>query len=355
MVKEIIILTISMGNDGAERILSELSREWRKQGHIITIVQTGAGNYGVSYDLPEDIEMINIRASSSIKPIRYFQEIRKTIEILRQRPNATLISFITGSIFVCGVASFFIKNKIIVSERNNPKECPTGKVQKKLRDWSFCHADVCVFQTEDAMKMFPKRVQKKSVIIPNPINGRLPRPYTGERRRAVVAACRLHSQKNLPMLINAFSMLHKDYPDYTLEIYGQGDEKGRLENQIAELCLEDAVSMPGFVEDIHQKILDAAMYVSSSDYEGISNSMLEALGMGVPAVVTDCPVGGAKMVIQDGINGLLVPVGNSNALYKAMKKIIKDESLAKKMSEEAVKICDKYPLEKISQKWIDVM
>ena len=170
MGKEIIILTISMGNDGAERILSELSREWINQGNKVTIVQTGAGNYGVGYKLADDVKIINIKASSKIKPIRYIQEIKKTVSILKKNPNATVVSFIVASIFVCGVSSFFIKNKIVVSERNNPKQCPAGKLQQKLRDWAFGRADVCVFQTEEAKKMFPLKVQKKGFIIPNPIN-----------------------------------------------------------------------------------------------------------------------------------------------------------------------------------------
>ena len=113
--------------------------------------------------------------------------------------------------------------------------------------------------------------------------------------------------------------------------------------------------MPGFAEDIHQKMLDAMLYVSSSDYEGISNSMLEALGMGVPTIATDCPVGGARMVIQNGVNGLLVPVKDANALYNAMKRIIEDKNFMEMISKEATKILKKYPLEKISQKWIEVM
>ena len=129
-------------------------------------------------------------------------------------------------------------------------------------------------------------------------------------------------------------------------IYGQGKEEKRLESQIEELGLKDAVSLPGFAEDIHQKMLDAMLYVSSSDYEGISNSMLEALGMGVPTIATDCPVGGARMVIQNGVNGLLVPVKDANALYNAMKRIIEDKNFMEMISKEATKILKKYPLEK---------
>lgn len=354
MVKEILIVTISMGNDGAERVLSELSREWIRQGNKVVIIQTGAGNYGVSYELDKNIEIVNIKAKSEFKPLRYIQEIKEIIKIFKQRPNATIVSFIASSIFLCGVASLFVKNRLVVSERNNPKECPAGRIQQRLRDWAFSMADVCVFQTEYAMHMFPKKVQKKGVIIPNPINGKLPERYIGERRKNIVAACRLHPQKNLPMLIEAFSLLHKDYSEYKLEIYGQGSEKDNLLQQIKRLGLDNVVVLPGFSNDIHSIMLDSAMYVSSSNYEGISNSMLEALGMGVPTIVTDCPVGGARMVIEDGKNGLLVPVGGTEELYLAMKKIIEDQELSERMSIEATKVLEEYPIEKISKRWIEV-
>ena len=97
------------------------------------------------------------------------------------------------------------------------------------------------------------------------------------------------------------------------------------------------------------------MFVSSSDFEGISNSMLEALGMGLPAVVTDCPVGGARMVIKSGKNGILVPVGDTQAMYEAMRSILKDPALADKLSQEAIKVRDEFPLWKIAKRWLEVL
>ncbi len=355
MRKEIIILTISLGNDGAERVLSELANEWVKQGHKVTMIQTGAGNYGVSYKLSKDIEILNVHVDGTIKPVRYAKEIREIVKILKKRPEATVLSFIVASIFICGVASFFVKNRIVVSERNNPRQCPAGKLRQKLRDWAFCQAHACVFQTKDAMLMFPRRVQKKGFIIPNPINADLPGPYKGERRKVIVAASRLHPQKNLHMMIDAFYMFHKVHPDYKLEIYGQGSEREKLEEHIRQLELRDAVILPGFSNDIYEKMLDAAMYVSSSDYEGISNSMLEALGMGIPSVVTDCPVGGAGMMIKDGVNGILVPPGDIDGLYAGMIKVIESSDLAEKLSTESVKIRRTLSIEKIANKWLEVL
>lgn len=355
MSKEIIILTVSMGNDGAGRVLSELTDEWIRQGCKVTVIQTGADNYGVRYSLDNNTEIVNISAPSSFKFVRYIKETAKIVSFLKKRPDATVVAFIVASIFICGVASLFVKNRIVVSERNNPKEVPAGKLQQKLRDWAFCRADVCVFQTEDAMSLFPEKARKKGVVISNPINPVLPEPFAGERRKAIVAACRLHPQKNLPMLLEAFSMLHKDYPEYVLEIYGQGNERCRLETLADDLGVGENVFMPGFADDIHSKMLDAAMYVSSSDYEGISNSMLEALGMGVPAVVTDCPMGGARMMVTNDVNGLLVPVGNPYAMYSAMKRVIEEDGLAERLSFEARRVRELLPVDLIAQKWLEVL
>ncbi len=355
MKKEIIIVTIALGNDGAERVLTVLTNQWIEQGHKVTVVQTGADNYGCSYALSDKAEIINIKAKNRFKPLRYFEEIHNLTKILKSRPNAVVLSFIVSSIFILAVSSKFVKNKIVVSERNNPKECPAGKLQQKLRDWSFCQADVCVYQTDEAMAMFPKKAQKNGTVIPNPINTSLPGKVTqGQRNKTIITACRLHPQKNLPMLIEAFDKLQGEHPEYTLVIYGQGNEREMLEAMIKERGLEEKILMPGFASDIHEKMRDAAMFVSSSDYEGISNSMLEALAMGVPTVVTDCPVGGARLMIKNGVNGILVPVGDAEAMYRGMKKVIEEPEFAERISEEAFKVREQYPVEKVSRMWTDL-
>ena len=183
----------------------------------------------------------------------------------------------------------------------------------------------------------------------------MPPPIEGEREKTIVTACRLHPQKNLPMMINAFSMLADEFPEYKLVIYGQGVLEDELRGQIKSLNLEDRILLPGFASNILEKVAPCSMYVSSSDFEGISNSMLEALGMGLPAVVTDCPVGGARMVINSGENGILVPVGDTKAMYEAMRSILKDPALAAKLSQEAIKVRDKFPLCKIAKRWLDVL
>ncbi|MDU2117881.1 MAG: glycosyltransferase [Veillonella sp.] len=329
MKKEIIIVTISLGNDGAERILTELARQWVHDGHHITVIQTSPNRYGNEYALEEGIEQIEIHTTSSNKVIRFMQEIKELIKILKTRPNATCLSFLSASSFILAISSWFIKNRIVFSERNNPRKVPIGWHQQALRNFAFRFADALVFQTEDARSYFPKSVQNRGVIIPNPINGKLPPPIEGEREKTIVTACRLHPQKNLPM-----------------------DE---LRAQIKSLNLENRILLPGFASNILEKVAPCSMFVSSSDFEGISNSMLEALGMGLPVVVTDCPVGGARMVIKSGENGILVPVGDTQAMYEAMRSVLKDPALAAKLSQNAIKVRDEFPLWKIAKRWLEVL
>ena len=109
MKKEIIIVTISLGNDGAERILTELARQWVHDGHHITVIQTSPNRYGNEYALEEGIEQIEIHTTSSNKVIRFMQEIKELIKILKTRPNATCLSFLSASSFILAISSWFIK------------------------------------------------------------------------------------------------------------------------------------------------------------------------------------------------------------------------------------------------------
>lgn len=352
--KEIIIVINYMANGGAQRVLSELANEWSINGHKITIVQTTPELMNNSYTINKNIELINIKNTTS-KIYNFINTLFQLFKIIKERKNATVINFLNSNlIFVC-ISTLFLNNRFVFSERCCPKKSPKTRIKRLIRDFLYHFCNKCVFQTIEARKYFSKKIQQKSVIIPNPINSNLPDIYSGERNKTIVAIGRLNEQKNYTMLIKAFSKLSLEYPDYKLEIYGQGEEKELLNNLIIKYSMQNQIYLMGFCKDIFNKIKDCSMYVSSSNYEGISNSMLEALSMGLPVIATDCPVGGARMVIENEVNGLLIPVGDETRLYKSMKRIIEDKIFAKKISNEAVKIRVKYPIEKIASEWIKII
>ena len=202
----------------------------------------------------------------------------------------------------------------------------------------------------------PESIQKKSSIIPNPLDtSLLPARYTGERDKRIVAAGRMSEVKNFPMLIRGFAEFHRSFPEYRLIIYGEGKQRPVLEQLCAELELEEFVSMPGFASNLTEKIVSASMYISTSNHEGISNSMLEALGMGIPTIVTDCPVGGARMFVKTDENGILIPMEDHAALVDAMTKIASDPEYAERISLNAEKIRKELSAEDISRKWLELL
>ena len=289
--------------------------------------------------------------------------LRKSIELqsfMLAHRDATIINFGMGIYDRIFFSSKGLNNKIIYAETNALNKHKSDRFLdlfiKKIKK-----SDSFVFQTKEQRIEHNLENEPNAYVIHNPIKSDLPQPYEGTRNKTIVNFCRMSPQKNLLLLIKAFEQLHKEFPDYTLELYADTDDpktieyRNELTSYIAGQKLEKSVFLLPPSSDIHNIILDSAMFVSSSDYEGISNSMIEAMAIGLPCVCTDCGGGGAREMITDGENGLLVPVGDVMALKNAMARMISEEGLAEKCSKNAAKIRDTHSIEKISEKWLDVI
>ena len=344
-----VIFTIAnMVGGGSERVISILSNQFVKRGIDVSILMT-AGNT-IEYTLDSKVETVSMGGTSGgsmLKRVERIKNIRNYFE-KPENKDAVLIAFGPGTSFYTWLSDIGLKHRLIISERNDPGACP----HPILRNFIYKQAEKIVFQTFQAKDCFPKGISKKGVVIPNPIRPDIPDKYTGERRKTVVAVGRLDEQKNYPLLLKAFKDFLKKYPEYELHIFG----KGHLENNlkaiaIEELGLGDKVVFEGFCKDVNNRIKDAGMFVLSSDYEGISNALIEAMALGLPVISTDCPIGGSSMCIENGKNGLLVPVGGENSLCEAMCKLAQDSELADELGENASKIRDRFNEETISSKW----
>ena len=289
------------------------------------------------------------------------REIQFIRGMLQAEPDLSVIAFLQPTIPIALLAAQDLPNRIIISERADPNRLMKKRYGRKFIERYYTRADTAVFQTYDAKEVYPKAVADKGTGIFNPLKPDLPEPYHGERNKNITTFCRISNQKNLLVMIDAFNLLHKDHPDYTLRIIGdapndEGEQVLRtIKKMIADYSLQDAVLIEPFKANVHEVIIKDAMYVNSSDYEGISNAMLEALAIGMPVVCTDCPIGGAKATITDGVNGVLVPIQDADALYRGMKRVIEDEALAQSLSENASKLRKELSLDTITQKWMDLL
>ena len=353
--KEIIVLMVCLGVGGAERVLTELTNEWVKLGCSVTILLREPIDYLHDYDINSNIKVLQLKSKGKTKVIKRITSAISLLKYLNLHRQATVVAFLNPMIRMLGMIMPFIKNRLVFSERCDPYHSPKARINRIIRNELYKRADFCVFQTQEAKAYFSTKVQAKSTVIPNPVNPELLDMYTGERKKEIVAACQLIPQKNVPMLLKAFSKLHPEHPEYDLYIYGRGPLKDELEELSRELGIASNTHFPGFAKNINEFMNSAKMFVSSSNYEGISNSMLEALGMGVPTVCTDCPIGGAREMIDDGVNGVLVPVGDDNSLYLAMKRIIEEPDFANRISQNAVLIRYKYPVDKIAKEWLRIL
>lgn len=346
---KIMFIIPRMIGGGAERVISVLSNEFVKRQIEVKILMTAGSD--MAYRLDERIEVIQIGGRSGGSLWKRLQRIFRMRKVFRQNPEYLLVAFEPATAFFASLAKIGLKRKLVSSERNDPKSFSNDKI----REYAYRHSDRVVFQTKDAMEYFPKDIQKKGTIIVNPITEKLPDIYTGERRHTVVAAGRLEEQKNHINLFYAFRDFLQHYPDYILHLYGQGSMEQELKDLAEKLGIKKNVVFEGFHEKILEEIKDAGMYVLSSDYEGISNSLLEAMGIGMPVVSTDCPCGGSRMCIQDGVNGLLVPVAQSSKLCAAMERIAGSKELADRMGKEASKVRERFSLQTIVKEWLELL
>ena len=163
------------------------------------------------------------------------------IQIMKKYPDASVLAFTEAITLRLAFAMPFVKNRIVLSLRNDPVATPVQRLYRRIRDHAFNKADACIFQTADARDYFSSSMRLKSAIIPNPINPDLPEMYEGPRDKTIVAVGRLSEQKNFSMLIDAFSKLHVDYPEYKLIFFGRGELEEKLKKQAMDLQISDFV------------------------------------------------------------------------------------------------------------------
>lgn len=344
---KVIFVIVSLAGGGAERVISILANRFVEEGIDVTIMMT-AGD-AVAYRLDQRVHLVSMGGTSGGSLRLRLQRLARMRAYFGANQDAVIISFGPGTSFFAVAASLFQGHRMLISERNDPAICP----HKRLRNLVYGRAQQLVFQTEQARNCFPVRLRRKGRIIPNPIASGLSPVYLGERKKTVAAVGRLEAQKNHRLLLEAFALFHQKYSDWKLEIYGEGSLRQELETLAKELSLSQAVSFPGFVTEVTEKIKDAGMYVLSSDYEGISNSLLEAMSLGIPSISTDCPIGGSSLCIRSGDNGLLVPVGDRMALAEAMEKLAGNSKLAKQMGQRGAELRECWSEKNIGRQWLE--
>ncbi len=335
-----------MQKGGAERVMSLLVNEAVALGFQVSLL---IGRNVVEYDLNKKVKIINLDADD-VNPINRLKKIR---HIFKDENPDVIVSFMSSpSIYAC-LCAIGTGIPVVISERNTPKYEVPGRIHGILRNIAYHFASGAIFQTEQARDYFSKRIRRNSNVIPNPVKDGVPEANRIDVKKVIVSIGRLAPQKNHKMLLDAFSMFLKSHSDYELHIYGRGELKNELLDYAAKLGIIENLAIFEPVDDVHEKIKEATMFVLPSNYEGISNALLECLAMGLPCISTDCPCGGSRLLIKNNENGLLVTVGNVEELCAAMIKLAEDKNLANQLGRNAMQLKDLYSTKKIMGRYLD--
>ena len=346
-----LFVTSSLGGGGAERVMSLLINHYYDMGNDIKVVSLVSDRH--EYKINSSIENIFV-AKSSNKFVKLFERYLKLKKIVKEYKPDIIISFI-AEINIYTLLCTKKDDNVIISERNNPNLDPNSKLIRFVRDKIYRKAKTIVFQTCDARNYFKYITDERCFIIPNPVIGDLPKWNPDSKEKFIFSAGRLTKQKNFPLLINAFYEFHKKHKDYNLVIAGEGEDKEELEKMIESLDIQKNVRLIGFTKDVHKYMSECQMFIQTSNYEGISNALLESLAIGVPTIATDCPIGGSKMIIKNNENGVLIQVNDIVALISAMNNIEENENFKMKISRNARKTRETYSVEKIIKDWDNVI
>lgn len=353
-MKEIIFVTVSMGGGGTERVISILANYYVQHNIKVTILMIADNR--VEYELDDRVRVVSIAGAtggSFIARLNRLKNLRRSIE---QNRDANIIAMGTVTAMFTLLATIGMPNDIVISERNDPNRLnhrPIRVAEKCFRNLLYKRSRKIVLQTEDVKECFPVSLIQKSVVIPNPLSRDLPKVDENfARDKTIITAGRLTEQKNHQLLICAFKRIIKKHPEYTLKIFGRGEMEASLKNIIQVEQLEDKVFLEGFSDNLYNELQRGGIYVSCSNWEGISNSLAEAVAMGIPTIATDCPVGGSRMLIRHEENGLLIPVGNEDALVEAIERFIYNDRLATKISTEGIQLRERLSEEVIAKQWL---
>ena len=272
-MKKITFVLGSMGRGGAERVISILSNEYAKRGYQTDIVVLLSNEVG--YELDSKTRLIDFSGETKSRWKRLPYWLKSIRAYVKENKPDVIVSFAARINVLVMSACIGLKIKIVLSERNDPRCDGRSKIVDFITKIQYKKASSVVFQTNRAKSYFPKL--KNSVIIPNPITVSCVAENTNPNK--LVNVGRLTAQKNQKMLIEAFSKIEKENPNAFLEIYGAGELENDLRRQITETGLEEKVFLMGNISNVHEKIADAAGFCLSSDYEGLSNALLEAMMM----------------------------------------------------------------------------
>ena len=360
---KIFFVIISLSGGGAEKIIIQILKNLNRQRfkpYLVLFEKKG------SYlsQLPEDVKLYNLKKR---RRSDFFKLVVKLSYIIHREKPELIVSFLPYSNVVSILAKKLCvsNSRVIISQHNstseNLKNSRFGEIKKWLIKKFYPSAEriiaVSIGVKDDLVKNF--NIKGKLIdVIYNSVDLEKMKKLSAEpvhnnrfssRLPCIVAVGRLTKQKGFPILLQALSLVRKQLP-CRLIILGEGEQRAFLEKMSQNLEIENDVAFLGFQNNPYKYLARSDIFVLSSLWEGFGIVIIEAMACGVPVISTRCPYG-PEEIITDGLNGLLVPVGDAEAMAQAILRLLSHEPLRKQLAEKGRKRAKDFKVEKMVSKY----
>lgn len=351
--KNILFLTNSMGFGGAEKMIAFVANSLSDRGHSCVMINMNeAPNYVNNHrqKLKENIKLYDLDFSNA----KILHKIKSIKEIAIKEKSDIIVAFTFLPNFIAKIVALQLRIPSIMSERGDPNKTIPNTLKSKFGLFFINHSKGAVFQTEGSSLFYSKGLKKRGRIIPNPIftSNEIPMIESSEREKTIVSVGRLdNSQKRYDVMLESFRLFSQVHPDYILKLYGTGTDEEQIKTWAKEKGIIEKIKFMGLTKQPMQDISRDGIFLITSDFEGISNALLEAMAVGLPCVSTDHTPGGARLLIQHGHNGLLAPIGDAKRISECMSIFVQNPALAQKCGREARKVTERFSPNRIAEMW----
>lgn len=374
-MKIVYCLIDSSQPGGIERsICSKANYLVDELGYDVTIITTDRRNKQNFYDFSPNIRFIDLQINYfELERLSVFDRViaqfkkrkihRQKLNdvLLKLRPDIAVSTYSHELSMLCGMKDgskkiaehHFNKSYVKIAHETEPVFSIKRileqliEMRKRLYVPKYDAFAVLTHEAKSSWKNLPN-----IHVIPNVLSFFPSRFSNGEHKR-IISVGRLTYQKGYTLLIQAWKEIVRQYPDWKLDIYGEGEDYEKLNRMIFSNRLNDSLEIHSPVKDIEEEYITSSLYVMSSVYEGFGLVLTEAMACGLPCISFDCPTGPAE-IITHGEDGLLIEYKNVEKLAEAISFLIEDKNLRKEMGNNARESAERFLPEKIMSRWVSL-
>ena len=367
-MKIIYCIACTCHSGGMERVLTNKANYLARHGYEIVVVTTDQRgkqpffplepsirsiDLGINYDENNGKSFLNKLLHYPVKQALHKKRLKAVL--MKERPDVTVSMFNNDAGFIPGIKDG--SAKLLEIHFSKFKRLQYGrKGVWKLADWWRSKQDEKTVRKFDRFVVLTEEDKAywgnlpNIMVIPNAISG-IPAGTALLANKRVIAVGRYTYQKGFERLVDAWHLLASRFPDWNLVIIGDGEERPLLEQRIRSYGLERQVTLTRPTQEIGKVYQEASILASSSRYEGLPMVLLEAQAFGLPIVAFQCKCG-PKDIVSDGMNGYLVPEGDTAGMAQRLEILMKDEALRKRMGLKAKESALRFNEEVIMKKWM---